>query len=354
VKLDVIVGGQYGSEAKGHVTQRVIERALTLNPDEQVVNIRVAGPNAGHTGHNIYGKAMAFRTLPIGALIPGVECVVAAGSEIQPQVLLNEIDAAKSIGFDASYLMVDREATVIEDRHHERETNAGLVHKLGSTGKGVGAARADRLMRQAKRVIDDGVFIDELEARGVRITNTAYDLALRSDDGRIVIEGTQGFGLGLHAGLYPHCTSSDCRAIDFMSMAGVMPWQFDYTSLKVWVTCRVFPIRVAGNSGPMTNETSWDALGLPTEYTTVTKKPRRVGYWDQALVRAAVLANGGAPTVALAITMLDQLFPNTKGIKETHKLITETDAMAWLTKVQDESYARIELVTTGPNTGVFL
>lgn len=78
---------------------------------------------------------------------------------------------------------------------------------------------------------------------------------------------------------------------------------------RTWVVARVYPIRVAGNSGPMKGETTWEALGLEPEKTTVTQKIRRVGAWDADLVRRAVQANGGEKSVRVVITMLDQVIP---------------------------------------------
>jgi hypothetical protein len=108
----------------------------------------------------------------------------------------------------------------------------------------------------------------------------------------VIIEATQGYGLGLHAGWYPKCTSRDVRAIDALAEVGISPWQPGVDRVLVWVVFRPFPIRVAGDSGELRNETSWDDLGLPPEYTTVTQKVRRVGMWDPDLARQALWANG--------------------------------------------------------------
>src|SRR5699024_7444945 len=192
-----------------------------------------------------------------------------------------------------------------------REAEAGMQARMGSTGKGIGAARADRIMRTATRVGDDAGLSEIItEVGGVVFTGPQpFDM----DDESVVIEGTQGYGLGLHAGHYPFCTSSDCRAIDFAAMAGLNPW--DAEQFTPWVVARVYPIRVAGNSGPLKGESSWDDLGLPQELTTVTKKVRRVGEWDADLVAAAMAANG--KNSQLAITMLDQKFEEVKGLDNT-------------------------------------
>jgi adenylosuccinate synthase len=137
-----------------------------------------------------------------------------------------------------------------------------------------------------------------------------------AEGGHVIVEGTQGYGLGLHTKYYPFTTSGDCRAIDFLAQAGLSPWIAN-AELKVIVCFRPFPIRVAGNSGPMGAETTWDNLGLPKELTTVTQKVRRVAEWDPALVEAAIRANGGLGRhMVLALTMADHVIPGLKG--QTH------------------------------------
>lgn len=359
-KLQVVVGAQYGSEAKGHVTQRLAEKALMNGGVVQVV--RVAGPNAGHTGYDATGKSWALRQVPVASVVDGALVLgIAAGSEIDPDVLIDEIEALNEAGLmQNKTLWIHGEATLISEFHKEQETstsNAGeenqnLVARIGSTGKGIGAARADRLMRGAKRLIDEPGLIKALEDLGAIVT---LPMGI-SDIGRTtIIEGTQGFGLGLHAGHYPQCTSSDCRAVDFMAMAGVHSWEFD--EVEVWAVARVYPIRVAGNSGPLRDETSWEELGLPEERTTVTKKVRRVGGEDWGLVRAAVIANGGAPVVRVALTMLDQKFPEMRD-RSVYSLIEDQEVAdnmtAFFDEVQRTVGAEIKMVTTGPNTATWI
>jgi len=133
--------------------------------------------------------------------------------------------------------------------------------------------------------------------------------------GTVIIEGTQGYGLGSHAGYYPHCTSSDCRAIDFLAMAGIPPWSMFARNLEIVIVYRVHPIRIAGNSGPLKGETTWEKLGIPDEFTTVTKKVRRVGAWDADLAHRAFLANGGnSMAVRTALMFTDYQWPEMRGI----------------------------------------
>jgi adenylosuccinate synthase len=154
---------------------------------------------------------------------------------------------------------------------------------------------------------------------------------IETESGRFVAGGV----------LTHNCTSADGRAIDVLHDAALSPWAPYVSALEVWVVLRVYPIRVAGNSGPLKNETTWSALGLPDEYTTVTLKRRRVGQWDPELAKAAVQANG--ETVNVAMTMLDQKFSALAG-----KSVLDSEAIDWLKERQDEIGAPIRLVGTGP------
>lgn len=371
--LEVVVGAQFGSEAKGHVVQRLCERAQKT---QHVQVVRVAGPNAGHTGYDETGKRWALRHVPVAAVTPGPAVLgIAAGSEIDLDVLLEEFDSLTDAGLmDNKMLWVHGEATMIYNSHKATElgaatigsdglhmpTDANLVEKIGSTGKGIGAARADRIMRRGARVADDINAKTQLGRRGISVARSDVAvLDVMDSGGHLIIEGTQGYGLGLRAGFYPKCTSSDCRAIDFMAMAGVHPWQFVET--KVWAVARMYPIRVAGNSGPLKNETTWEALGLPEENTTVTQKVRRVGMPDWELVRDAVVANGGAPTVRLAITMVDQMFPVMKDrgwydvwTNEGNHMVEVAEVERYLKGVQGQVGAPIGMITTGPDKATFM
>lgn len=350
--LDVVVGGQFGSEAKGHVTKKVLQKRQYDRAADGYVNVRVAGPNAGHCVLDERGNKFALRTIPVGAVLPGVQLVIAAGSEVDPQVLSDEWFELTAKRHDiAGRFHVSAEATVLTPQH--REAEAGMQARMGSTGKGIGAARADRIMRTATRVGDDLALVDFIRDIGGVVYHGPQPFDM--DDKSVVIEGTQGYGLGLHAGHYPQCTSSDCRAIDFCAMAGLNPW--DAQKFTPWVVARVYPIRVAGNSGPLKGESSWEDLGLPQEFTTVTKKVRRVGEWDADLISAAMAANG--KNSRLAITMLDQKFEAVKGLDNTlqpdHPPYLGDDVLDFLYEgLPGIRHSQISLVTTGEDTGVWI
>lgn len=358
MNIDVVVGGQYGSEAKGHITKRLLDRHHQLNrmhytfDPQPLVNVRVAGPNAGHTAYDSTGRRWALRQVPVGATCEDpMTLYIAAGSEIDPPVLMEELTQLRDAGLLRNKsVFIDPNATLITPRHKTIEGMYDLTNKIGSTGKGIGAARAERVMRHAERVMDSKRLYGAIAGfDGVMIAPLRYH-----ERDRVVIEGTQGYGLGLHGKHYPQCTSSNCRAIDFLAMASLNPFN---AHVHVHVVARMFPIRVAGNSGSMYEETSWEELGLPEEKTTVTQKVRRVGQWDGELVSDAVYANGGAPTAVVALTMVDQKWPSFKGLTTPGELIESPDykeLVSFIETVEQDCGTRVSQVTTGPTTGVFL
>lgn len=325
-ELHVVVGGMFGSESKGRVTASLIDRLYRKRPDRRVTCIRVAGPNAGHIVWAVAPRDIAeadlsinpskppmmkfaMRQIPVGFVQPNCRLYIGPGSEISLPVLEEEINLLEHAGFSVrDRLYISPQATMLEQRHAESE--AALVGAIGSTGKGIGAARAERIWRRATLAKDSPQLRLLIEERFIRDIHEDIN---QSFSETVVIEGTQGFGLGLHAGYYPKCTSSDCRAIDFIAMSGISPWSrgMNGDSFSVHVVIRPYPIRVAGDSGPLENETTWEELGLAPEKTTVTQKVRRVGHFDPELVKRAVLANGEEAT-QLHLAMADQLVPEAR------------------------------------------
>lgn len=370
-KVSVVVGGQYGSEAKGAVAGRLASLGRntdTLGSERQVVGVRVGGPNAGHT---VYGKCPTgctdvhteqvgnelhpwrLRQVPVAAVTNRVAALlIAAGSEIDPVVLKDEIEQLDSAGYNVSRrLMLDRSATILTQEHIEREATSDLTDRLGSTAKGIGAARSDRIWRIAKTVNDEagGEFKDMSVVYGA-----SYLTGALSVGAHVVVEGTQGYGLGLHTSYYPQVTSGDTRAIDFLAQAGISPWANCVNELEVWIAVRTKPIRVAGNSGPMVGETSWDKLGIKPEKTTVTRKTRRVARFDTGLVAQAVHANGGInnPKVKLALMMVDYEIPGLYGRVDLDGITAEDrrKLMELVWYISEATESRVFMLGTSPTT----
>lgn len=372
-KVHVVAGGQFGSEAKGAVAA-----FLSTEIEGLVTGVRVGGPNAGHT---VYGvcppncKEHKFelqkagihpwrlRQVPVLAVSRGdAQLIIAAGSEVDIDVLLDEVEALDAAGYAVSdRIHVDRNATIILADHKHQEKLSNLTDRLGSTAKGIGSARAERIMRTAPRVSDwtfSGSEADDLSATCIPelwIADTVEFLriAMANPEMSVIIEGTQGYGLGLHTKYYPFVTSSDCRAIDFLAQAGISPWA-PGVEVHVWLVVRPNPIRVAGNSGPLRGETSWANLELPDEHTTVTKKVRRVGEWDPELVDSAIRANGGpSERFHLVLTMVDHKVPRIAGVRDAGTLSEkglDSEVRQFVDDLEATIHAKVELIGTGPKS----
>lgn len=331
-RLTVVVGGQAGSEGKGAVTGWLAKHR------DYRWSVRVGGPNAGHSVVDRRGRKFALRQIPVAAAVSSrTQLVIAAGSEVDLEVLKDEIAQLEEAGHPVRQrLLIDGEATVLEREHAETEAEIST----GTTGKGIGAARAARALRQARRMKD----MPGLDLYVVDTQAVLRDVVRRGQS--LLLEGTQGYVLGSHAGEYPYCASGDCRAIDFMAACGLPPMD-----AEVWLVLRTYPIRIAGDSGPMAEETSWDAVGVPPEFTTVTKKVRRVGEWDWDWARRSVEANRPAGPFALAITFADYWWPALAGHDgPLDRRRLPVGAEAKLTEIETKLDAQVALLGTGPDT----
>lgn len=349
--LHIVVDGMFGSCGKGHLAAQLADRS------RRPLVIRTGGPNAGHTVLGRDGTAYKLRCLPTAAVSnPSATLALAAGSVVDPIVLADEIKLVAESANPLLNITIDPAATILTPLHVAAENDPhpdGLGAILGgwSTQKGIGAARMDRIARRAKTARDwnwSGLS-DVIEVRSVE--PLVRDWTYRYRD--VIIETAQGYGLGLHTDYYPKTTSADCRAIDALADVGYSPWGAGVLP-RVWIALRPHPIRVAGDSGPLKGETSWEALELEAERTTVTNKVRRVGAWDQDLVAAAVRANGGpADNVGAVLMMADQIQPNVAGLTRTHQFPEDYDTLVDYIDRIEAAGAHTWAVGTGPNTMAF-
>ncbi len=283
--VTVIVGGQYGSEGKGKVAHHLaIER-------NAAVAVRTGGTNSGHTVIDNHGAPIVLRQLPTAALIQDVLCVLGAGSYVDPEILFREISQT---GLSERRLLIDPNALVITEQDKESERASGLRESIGSTQSGTGAAVTKRIGRKAEKDLAKN---DSRLSRFIEPASKVLRTELAKGR-RIILEGTQGFGLSpLHSSAYPYVTSRDTTAAAFVSEAGLSPLDVD----EIVLVLRAFPIRVSGTSGPLPNEVTWESItvesGSPSsllERTSVTKTVRRVAKFNPEIVRAAIEVN--APT----------------------------------------------------------
>lgn len=280
--VTVIVGGQFGSEGKGKVAHALAQKKRAS------LAIRVGGPNSGHTVIDPHGNPLILRQLPTAAILPEVVCVLGAGSYIDADVLLNEMEET---GLRSECLRIDPNAAVITEREKQEEASTTLKQAIGSTLSGTGAAVGRRIARvRALRLARDEPRLAPFLSPVTQLLRSRLSVG-----DRLILEGTQGFGLSvLHAPHYPFVTSRDTTAAAFVAEAGLSPMDVDEVVLVV----RAFPIRVSGNSGPLPNEIAWDILStesgsesLIQEYTSVTRSLRRVARFDPEVVRRAICIN---------------------------------------------------------------
>ena len=239
--------------------------------------------NSGHTEH-------IFRQLPTAAILPRVKLVIPSGSYIDLDSLKTE---TKSTGIEKDRLLISQNAVLITQQCKQAELNTGLIHDIGSTGSGTGATVQNRINRNATQ-ITCAKDCNELKAYVVHNLAEILNASLAKHE-RIILEGTQGFGLSLlHSPFYPFVTSRDTPAAAFVAEAGLSPRDVDDIVLVI----RAYPIRVAGSSGPLPNEITWESLTQEgdfqepiQEYTSVTHKLRRVAKFDPEIVKQAILHN---------------------------------------------------------------
>jgi adenylosuccinate synthase len=335
--VSIVVGGQYGSEGKGKVAL-AIRRA---RPDCTFV-IRPGGTNSGHTGYDKTGQRIVLRQFPAAAIDGDVSVIFPAGSYIDPELFLHELAA---LGLPDSRVFLDRRAQIILPEHRRLESDAGLIDSIGSTGSGTGAAVLSRLARYGEG-IPKGVPVEDVPelARFIRDVPAALDGALANDE-RVLIEGTQGYGLSpLHGESWPKATSRDTIAASFLSEAGLAPLVVDEVALVL----RAYPIRVAGDSGPLLDETSWEQVTKSSgssrplhEYTSVTNKLRRVGLFDPLVVRQAIRANRPSRIILNHVDYIDA------SLFEVPSLTPQ--AKDFISFVSDAVGHRITDIGTGPS-----
>lgn len=334
--VDVLVGGQYGSEGKGNIVGHIAP--------EYDLFVRVGGPNAGHQVYAVPTPEKYFH-LPSGSeRAPYAQLLLGPGSVIYPPKLLAEISAHK---ITANRLVIDEHAMIIEDA--DKEAEKAKLASMGSTTQGVGAASARKIMgrggaevppvRLAKDVPELKAYIGQAQ----RVLDEAYCRGQR-----ILLEGTQGTSLSLHHGPYPHVTSRDTTVSGCLADAGIAPGRVRRT-IAVF---RTYPIRVAGPSGDfggdeITHDDISTRSGIPIgelksrEVTTTTGRARRFGEFDWVQLHRSCVLNG--PT-DIALTFVDYLSVRNRDAYRFEQLTEET--LRFIEEVERVSGQPVTLIST--------
>ena len=322
----VIVGGFFGDEGKGKIVAHVAE-----SDDPSIIARGGVGPNAGHTvisGKESYG----VRMVPSGFIYEPARLMIGTGVLVNPDVLFDEIN---KIGHRVrERLKVDKRCSIIEQKHIEMDkSDERLKDKIGTTGTGCGPANVERVMRSALQAKD-------IEALAEFITDVPLEVNEAIDRGEFVIlEGSQGFGISLFYGTYPFVTTKDTTASQIAADVGVGPTKID----EVIVVFKAFPTRVG--EGPFETEMSLEEsekLGI-VEYGTVTKRRRRIGYWDGKFARYSAMINSAT---CIAITGLDRLDPAVRGVTDYDKLSDKVKE--FVSMAEKDVGVPFKLLSTGP------
>jgi adenylosuccinate synthase len=343
--VDVLIGGQYGSEGKGHV-------AAYLAKDYDIL-IRVGGPNAGHTVSSASG-VFTYHQLPSGAKDTDAKLLLGPGMTIYVPGLLKEI---ADCGVAPERLYIDPQAMIIEERDIAREK--GIVDKIASTGRGSGAAAARRINGRGETSVRLARNIPELAAyvgnahpyRG----STAIQLEQSFRRGEaILLEGTQGSGLSIFHGPYPHVTSRDTNVAGCLAEAGISPSRVR----RILMVVRPQPIRVGnpdGNegyiSGQLKHEVDFKTIAefaglnpddvLGYEKTSTTKRPRRVGWFEWEQFHHACALN--APT-DIVLTFADYLSAANQSARRFEQL--HIDTIKFIEELERVAQAPVSLINT--------
>jgi adenylosuccinate synthase len=330
----VLVGAQWGDEGKGKATDVLGSRV------DYVVKFN-GGNNAGHTVV-IDGEKYALHLLPSGILTPGCTPVIGNGVVIDLGVLFQELDALDKRGIDTSALLVSAAAHIIAPYHRtiDNVTERFLgKRKIGTTGRGIGPAYADKISRVGVRIGDifdedllrqkvEGALeqknhllvkvynrrtitvdqvVEELLTYADRLRPMVTDAALVLNDAldrgeTVLCEGGQATMLDIDHGTYPFVTSSNATAGGACTGSGIGPTRID----RVVGVSKAYITRVG--EGAMPTELL-DAAGerlrtVGGEYGTTTGRPRRCGWYDAVVARYASRING---LTDIVLTKLDVL-----------------------------------------------
>ncbi len=334
----VIIGSQWGDEGKGKVVDLLADKF-------DLVARYQGGHNAGHSVY-VGDKAFVLRLLPSGIIHEDKTCILGNGMVIDPKAFFEEVDQMIGLGISITpeRLKVSSRAHLIMPYHraldHTTEERLGN-EKIGTTLRGIGPCYEDKIGRRGIRVADalvpevlkhriernlaeanrtivlygreplrsDEIFA-EISALAERlrpfVTETTHFLSKEiKANKRLLLEGAQATLLDVDHGTYPYVTSSNPTAGGAAVGLGIPP----HSITGVLGIVRTYATRVG--EGPFPTEmldTEEDMANLirkrGNEYGSVTKRPRRCGWFDAVATRYASEINGFN---SLALTKLDVL-----------------------------------------------
>jgi adenylosuccinate synthase len=303
MKAVAIVDLQFGSTGKGLLAAYL---GLYGHGGEKFDAVATNwGPNAGHTAVYDDGEKVV-RTMLANSVHRGSisKVFIGPGSVINIENLMAEVKQTADTG-KPFVVYVHEHAAVV----HDEDRVAEKVHnRIGSTQKGAGQALINKINRDSTlpclakhwAPVMNSLLGPHLDVEIKVIGHREY-LKKLNECRMVLLEGCQGYSLGYSSGIWPYVTSRECTTAQLLTDTLVSPAQL----VDTYGVFRSYPIRVAnrfneagemvGFSGPGypgQKETTFEAIGQPTEYTTVTKLPRRVFEFSAEQVADAIVANG--------------------------------------------------------------
>lgn len=337
MKLDILLGLQWGDEGKGKVVD-------VLTPRYDAVARFQGGPNAGHT-LEFEGKKYVLRSIPSGIFQNGATNIIGNGVVLDPILFMEEAKALEADGIDLhSILAISSKAHVILPTHRLLDAaseNEKGKKKIGTTGKGIGPTYTEKVSRNGLRVGDlvasdfieryndvtdkhkkrleqmnytpDCDFLEKQEKawveaveylRGFDIIDTSYLINDLLDEGKKVLcEGAQGTMLDVDFGSYPFVTSSNTVSAGACTGLGVAPNKVG----DVYGIFKAYCTRVGEGPFPteLFDETGKKIRDIGHEYGAVTGRERRCGWLDLVALKYAVMINGVTKLIMMKSDVLD-------------------------------------------------
>ena len=333
MKVDVLLGLQWGDEGKGKVVD-------VLTPRYNVVARFQGGPNAGHT-LEFEGQHYVLRSIPSGIFQHNQVNVIGNGVVLDPVLFMEEATDLEKSGVDIKKILkISRKAHLIMPTHrvldaaNERLKGDG---KIGTTGKGIGPTYTDKISRNGLRVGDiDNNFnekylaaknrhlallkalgespdVSELEARWMQgidfikqfdIIDSEFYINKQLAAGKSVLcEGAQGSMLDVDFGSYPFVTSSSTVCAGACTGLGVAPSKVG----EVFGIFKAYCTRVGSGPFPteLFDETGAEIRRIGHEYGAVTGRERRCGWIDLVALRYTIMLNGVTQLIMMKSDVLD-------------------------------------------------
>lgn len=336
MKVDVLLGLQWGDEGKGKVVD-------VLTPGYDVVARFQGGPNAGHT-LEFGGHKYVLRSIPSGVFQPGSVNIIGSGVVLDPVLFAQEAMELEKSGVPLKEILrISRKAHLILPTHRlldaagEKAKGAG---KIGTTGKGIGPTYTDKVSRNGLRVGDlqqdfpakyskardrhlsmlaalgaapVAADLDRLEQEWMEaaeylkqypLIDSEYEInAALAAGKKVLCEGAQGTMLDVDYGSYPFVTSSNTVSAGACIGLGVAPGKIG----EVYGIFKAYCTRVGSGPFPteLFDETGARIRDLGHEYGAVTGRERRCGWIDLVALRYAIMINGVTKLIMMKSDVLD-------------------------------------------------